>query len=305
MEIESNGYYNISTNGVQDIPIRINVSSIGSRLQDNKRVTITSNGTSNITPDTGYDGMKSVTANVDVESDVKVQDSKEVTITQNGNDTVVPDTGYNGIASVFIKTQVPAPASQDVKSVTYTENKIYTVIPDDPYTTMKSVNVTVDTPSENIQSTKAVSFYNNGQGLIRADDGYNAIREFHYFVDVQVYVSGFRMLSSSGDYKIYKFYGNRVKYDGGDISANSIVMYYYQNIFIVQYIDEPKKIPLSSGVYIFSNVLPDTFTDSIDIVFFDRDEQLVFSVVLFKSKPDGTLQVSDKGSHFVFEGLEN
>lgn len=176
MEIEDNGYYNFNTNGVQMLPVRVNVSASGSRLQDNKKVVITNNGTNNIVPDEGYDGLKSVTADINVESDIKVQNSKEVTITQNGNDTVVPDTGYNGIASVFIKTQVPVPASQDVKSVTYTENNTYTVIPDDPYTTMKSVDVTVNTPIVNVQSQKIVEYSQNASYTIVPDSGYDALR---------------------------------------------------------------------------------------------------------------------------------
>lgn len=203
MEIENNGYYNLNTNGVQLLPVRVNVSATGSRLQDNKKVVITNNGTNNIVPDEGYDGLKSVTTDVNVESDVKVQNSKEVTITQNGNDTVVPDTGYNGIASVFIKTQVPAPVSQDVKSVTYTENNTYTVVPDDPYTTMKSVDVTVNTPIVNVQDQKIVGYSQNALYTVIPDSGYDALKMV--VVKVTVPVNNFDITSimyktSSGSY---------------------------------------------------------------------------------------------------------
>ena len=45
-------------------PITINGSS--SNLQENKAITITSNGTATITPDEGYDGLSSVDVTVDV-----------------------------------------------------------------------------------------------------------------------------------------------------------------------------------------------------------------------------------------------
>lgn len=48
-------------------PITINNGS-SSNLQENKAVTITSNGTATITPDEGYDGLSSVDVTVDVAS---------------------------------------------------------------------------------------------------------------------------------------------------------------------------------------------------------------------------------------------
>lgn len=229
MEIEDNGYYNLNTNGVQLLPVRVNVSASGSRLQDNKKVVITNNGTNNIVPDEGYDGMKSVTTEVNVESDVKIQDSKEITITQNGNDTVVPDTGYNGIASVFIKTQVPAPVSQDVKSVTYTENGEYTVIPDESFSTMKSVDVTVNTPIVNVQSQKTVEYMQNANYRITPDSGYDALKTV--IVQVTVPINNFDITSimyknSSGGYTTIPINSVQSSIVGTvSFTANTVVLY--------------------------------------------------------------------------------
>lgn len=233
MEIEDNGYYNLNTNGVQLLPVRVNVSASGSRLQDNKKVIIINNGTNNIVPDEGYDGMKSVTTEVNVESDVKIQDSKEVTIIQNGNDTVTPDTGYNGIASVFIKTQVPAPVSQDVKSVTYTENGEYTVIPDDSFTTMKSVDITVNTPVVNVQDQKIVGYSQNALYTITPDSGYDALRMA--IVQVSVPVNNFDITSimyknSSGGYTTVPINSVQSSIVGTvSFSANTVVIYQLTN----------------------------------------------------------------------------
>lgn len=229
MEIEDNGYYNLNTNGVQLLPVRVNVSATGSRLQDNKKVVITNNGTNNIVPDEGYDGMKSVTTEVNVESDVKIQDSKEITITQNGNDTVVPDTGYNGIASVFIKTQVPSPVSQDVKSVTYTENNTYTVVPDDPYTTMKSVNVTVNTPVVNVQNMKIVEYLQNANYTIVPDSGYDALKTVVVRVLVPINnlnITSIMYKNSSGGYTNIPINNVQSSIVGTvSFSANTVVLY--------------------------------------------------------------------------------
>ena len=64
MEIESNGTYDLITNGVQRVPVKIHVTS--STSQPVKDVTITSNTTTTIVPDDGYDSMSSVVVDTNV-----------------------------------------------------------------------------------------------------------------------------------------------------------------------------------------------------------------------------------------------
>lgn len=183
MEIETNGYYNLNTNGVRCFPISVNVAE-GGKIQSSKEVSVTENGKSYVTPDEGYNGIANVTVNTNVESDVKLQDSKDVTITSNGTSAVVPDTGYTAIKSVFVTTQVPVPESEASKSINVDKNGSYTVIPTAPYESMKSVTCNVNVPIKSIQSEKSVSYITNGDAVITPDVGYDGIGQVNVNINV-------------------------------------------------------------------------------------------------------------------------
>lgn len=85
-------------------------------LEDNKEVTITGNGTTIITPSAGKDGMKKVTATVNVPSDAKEEQTKSVTITENGTTTVTPDSGKT-LSSVSITTNVSGGGSEEIHQI--------------------------------------------------------------------------------------------------------------------------------------------------------------------------------------------
>lgn len=80
----------------------------GAVVEDNKNVSITANGTVEITPSSGSDAMAKVTASVNVPSDAKEEQSKSVTITENGTTTVSPDSG-KVLSSVSITANVQTP----------------------------------------------------------------------------------------------------------------------------------------------------------------------------------------------------
>lgn len=183
MEIETNGYYILNTNGVQYLPINVNIAE-GGKIQSSKEVSVIENGKSYVKPDEGYNGIANVTINTNVQSDVKVQDSKEVTITSNGSTAVVPDTGYTAIKSVFVITQVPVPESEASKSIDIVENGSYTITPTVPYKTMKSVTCNVNVPIKNIQSEKSVSYITNGDAVITPDVGYDGIGQVNVNINV-------------------------------------------------------------------------------------------------------------------------
>lgn len=106
MEIEANGTYDLITNGVQSVPITINVSA--GNVQAAKDVTITSNTTTTIVPDEGYGSMSTVVVDTKVPKTIQLRYlllntgesidmwSKNITTrTGTTNETyTVPDDGY-------------------------------------------------------------------------------------------------------------------------------------------------------------------------------------------------------------------
>ena len=72
-------------------------------LQD-KKVTITENGTTNVTADDGYDGLSEVEVTTNVQPDLE---SKSVTITENTTTTITPTTGKDGLSQVSVTTNLP------------------------------------------------------------------------------------------------------------------------------------------------------------------------------------------------------
>lgn len=71
-----------------------------------KDVSITENGETTVTADSGYDGLSEVDIETNVQPDLE---SKSVTITENTTTTITPTSGKDGISSVSVTTNVPAP----------------------------------------------------------------------------------------------------------------------------------------------------------------------------------------------------
>lgn len=92
----------------------------GATLENNKEVSVTSNGSTVINPDEGYDAMKKVTLTTNVQPDLE---SKEVTITSNTTTTVTPTQGKDGLSSVSVITNIPQPTG----TLSITSNGTYNV----------------------------------------------------------------------------------------------------------------------------------------------------------------------------------
>ena len=85
---------------ISDYPALVDSIQTGSdlKVQDSKAVSYTSNGSYDVSPDSGYDGMAKVTVDVNVPE--KTFRTQEKTATENGD--VVPDNGYDGLSKVIV-----------------------------------------------------------------------------------------------------------------------------------------------------------------------------------------------------------
>jgi len=82
-----------------------------------KTVTITQNGQTALTPDSGYDAMERVEITVNVP--LKQLQSKTVSVTSNGNVSLLPDSGYDGFNEVNLQVNVPTGTSNENDVIFY------------------------------------------------------------------------------------------------------------------------------------------------------------------------------------------
>ena len=142
MEIVSNGHYTVIPNGCREISMDIEVLDGSVSIQNEKDVSITSNGTTTVNPDEGYDVIKKVVVETNVPSSggANIQPAESVDITSNGEYSYYPTTGYDGLAGIDVNVNVPTSGSNDPVDIVYyrwyneepIEIKPTTIIPADP-----------------------------------------------------------------------------------------------------------------------------------------------------------------------------
>lgn len=142
---------------ISDYPALVDSIQTGSDLniQSSKSVSYAANGSYNVLPDEGYDGMAKVTVDVNVpEKTFKTQ-----TKTATANGEVVPDSGYDGLSKVTVN--VPSKEfSGQTKTVSYSANGSYKVKPDEGYDGLDEVDVTVNVAgSGGWKAPSVISFY--------------------------------------------------------------------------------------------------------------------------------------------------
>jgi len=76
-------------------------------ILEEKDVTVTTNGESEITPSTGYNGIRKVNLTTSVQPNLE---SKSITIDTNTTTTITPTQGKDGLSSVEVTTAIPQPS---------------------------------------------------------------------------------------------------------------------------------------------------------------------------------------------------
>ena len=105
---------------VEDYPERID--DIVSDLQT-KSVTVSTNGSSEINPDSGYDGLEKVNLTVAVPVPT-IEQNKTATISQNGTTTINPSSGNDAMDSVEVTVDVPTPTFNDLSYMFYEDARL-------------------------------------------------------------------------------------------------------------------------------------------------------------------------------------
>lgn len=136
----------------------------GDLLPQSKAVTITENGTTEITPDEGYI-LTGVT--VDTAVSGKPEQTKAVTIRENGITEITPDAGHV-LTGVTVEAAVPGKPEQ-TKAVTIRENGVTEVTPDAGHV-LTGVSVEAAVPGKPEQ-VKEVTITENGTTQIKPDEG--------------------------------------------------------------------------------------------------------------------------------------
>ena len=182
--IRVNGQYPLSafiteldeTDGIsKDSVINVDVSGDVPVLES-KSITINSNGSQNVLPSSGYDGLSSVSLSVNVPVP-SIEIGKSERITTNGIIDITPDTGYDALESVRVNVAVPN--GTETKSIT--SNGTYT--PTSPNIGFSSVTVNVPEPKIQVNKTLA-TITTNGDSVVIPSTGYDAMQKVTFSVNV-------------------------------------------------------------------------------------------------------------------------
>lgn len=116
----------------------------GSEINNqNKNITITENGSTSVSADTGYTGLGTVGITTSVTPDTE---TKSVTITENTTTVIEKSANKDGMTSVSVTTNVEPDLEE--KSVTITTNGTTTVTPSQDKDGISSVSVTTNVDAD-------------------------------------------------------------------------------------------------------------------------------------------------------------
>ncbi len=145
------------------------------RVQEEKTVSITENGTSEILPGEGFSSMAKVVVNTTVAPNLQNK-----TVTENS--VVECDPEYDGLNRVTV--EVPLPSIQEEREVSFNDNGTYNITPEYGYSAMEKTKVNINVPVSTLQDEKAVEYTSNGEYIVEADSGYDGMIQTSVKVNV-------------------------------------------------------------------------------------------------------------------------
>lgn len=165
-----------------------------SSLQE-KSVTITSNGTTTLNPDTNYDGISSAEITTNVQPALQ---SKSTTLTSSSAISIVPDSGYYGLSKVTVTPSV------QTKSQTITSNGTTTISPDSGKVGLSKVTITTNVAGGTL-SVPAITNTNSDKlsKSLTLNANKTGVLVFHYVTALHWYykisVAGTKIVERKGN----------------------------------------------------------------------------------------------------------
>ena len=147
------------------------------RVQEEKTISITENGTSEVLPSEGFSSMAKVIVNTSVTPNLQNK-----TVTENG--VVECDSEYDGLNRVTV--EVPIPVIQEEREVSFNDNGTYNITPEYGYSAMEKTKVNINVPALTLQDEKAVEYNVNGDYIVEPDSDYDGMAKTSVKVAVPV-----------------------------------------------------------------------------------------------------------------------
>ena len=210
MEITSNGTMEIKPASGYDAieKVDLRIRVPGAKEEQEKSVTITENGTTSVLPDEDK-ALSKVDITVDIQPDTQ---TKSVTLVENGTTTITPDTDKL-LSSVDVEVAVPIETG---RTETITQNGTVLIEPSAVYDAMEDVEVTVAVP---LEDNKTETFTTNGEYEIVPTSGNTAMEKATVTVAVPIETGRTETYEHNGTYTISPSTGN-VAIDGVEVTVD-------------------------------------------------------------------------------------
>lgn len=141
------------------------------QIESVKKVTITENGKLSIRPSEGYDAIKGIDIDVNVEGGGEpILQEKQVSIIDNGISYITADEGFDGLSKVQVDVALPIEAS---KTESITTNGTHTITPSNDNIAMSEVLVDVNVKPNLEEQELNVS--KNGKYTLSPQEQYDGI----------------------------------------------------------------------------------------------------------------------------------